>query len=126
SRRELFAAAAALGFGSATFHRAVAATAAAADPPGPVTPEMVKNAEWVAGITLTEDQRKAAAAGLTQTLRDFAALHKVKVGNDVAPALYFNPDPGAAQRLWPLPRPAELPEGAVERPKADDDVAFLP
>jgi Asp-tRNA(Asn)/Glu-tRNA(Gln) amidotransferase A subunit family amidase len=126
SRRELFAAAAALGFGSATFHRAVAATAAAADPPGTVTPEMIKNAEWVAGVELTDAQRKAAAAGMTGALRDFAALHKVKVGNDVAPALYFNPDPGAAERLSPRPQPAELPAGEIARPEADDDLAFLP
>src|SRR5206468_10031202 len=75
SRRELFAAAAALGLGTAPFHRALAAQAAA-DPPGPVTPAMVKDAEWVAGIKLTDAERKSVAAGMTQALRDYAALYK--------------------------------------------------
>lgn len=125
TRRDLFAAAAGLGFGTPTFHRAVAAAAVeAADPPAAVTPEMVKNAEWVAGIELTDRQREQVASGLTQTIRGFTTLRQSRVGNDVPPALHFLPDPG---------RPAGGPRGAVAfapaaaaRPAADDDLAFLP
>lgn len=128
SRRDLLAATAALGFGTATFHRAVAA-AVAADPAGPVTPAMVKGAEWVAGIELTDDQRKQLAGALTRTLADFAALHKAAVGNNVPPALYFNPDAVPVHsRLDPgLLRPVfGPPEVEENRPRKDEDLAFLP
>lgn len=126
TRRELFAAAAALGIGSPTFHRAVAAEVAA---PGPVTPEMVKNAEWIAGITLTEAQRKEVAAAMTRAVLDWAGLHKVKVTNAVPPAVHFLPEiakPSPAKPDDDLLKPRFGPPEADElRPKADDDLAFL-
>lgn len=122
TRRDLFAAAASLGVGTTTFHRALAAEAA--DLPTTVTAEMVRNAEWVAGIELTDEQRRQVAGGLTNALRNVASLHQARVGNDVPPALHFLPDPG---------RPAAGSRGtlaftppAADRPANDDDLAFLP
>jgi Asp-tRNA(Asn)/Glu-tRNA(Gln) amidotransferase A subunit family amidase len=135
SRRDLFAAAAALGFGNVTFHRAVAAEAAAAADPVTVTPEMVKNAEWIAGIELNDDQRKQVAAAMTRALQDFAAMHKLDVPNSVAPALHFLPDlsaPPAPKRDRPDPDPDAVkprfgpPEVEEKRPAKDEDLAFLP
>lgn len=129
-RRGLFRAAAALGFGTATFHRAVAAGAARtadepkADPPT-VTPEMVEEAEWVAGVALTEDQRKAAAAALTRTLRGLAAGRKIALPNSVAPAVQFNPAPGLPPYTGPRGT-VELPTGDVKKPADGDELAFLP
>ena len=57
TRRELFSAAAALGIGGTTFHRALAAQVPAQPKkgePARITPEMVAAAEWVAGITLSD------------------------------------------------------------------------
>lgn len=127
SRRDLFAAAAALGIGSTTFQRAVAA-GAAADPAGPVTAEMVKNAEWVAGIELTEGQRKQVAGSLTGLLRDYAALHKAPVGNHVPPALHFNPDPGGkpAASIPGLETKRIATNDSAKRPESDEDLAFMP
>jgi Asp-tRNA(Asn)/Glu-tRNA(Gln) amidotransferase A subunit family amidase len=125
TRRDLLVATAAgLGVGPTTFQRAVAAEAADAPAPGTVTPEMVKNAEWVAGIELTDRQREQVATALTDAVRGIATLHRAKVGNEVPPALHFLPDPG---------RPATGPRGTVaftpppaDRPAAGDDLAFLP
>jgi Asp-tRNA(Asn)/Glu-tRNA(Gln) amidotransferase A subunit family amidase len=128
TRRDLFVAAAAVGIGTPTFHRAVAATAAVADA---VTPEMIRDAEWVAGLQLTDDQRKQVAAAMTRVLADFAALHQTDVGNHVPPALYFNPDPGAPvgradEGVGPgLGRVRPRVEG-LTRPAADEDLAFEP
>src|SRR5262249_52350158 len=128
SRRELLAAAAALGIGSATFHRALAVEAAAAQPTGGVTTEMVENAEWVAGIELTEAQRKQVAAGLTGHLQGVAGLHKIEVGNHLAPVIHFIPNPGEPPArtgrgtFGSGPRPAL----AGNRPEKDEDLAFLP
>ncbi|QDU19653.1 amidase [Urbifossiella limnaea] len=122
TRRDLFVAAASLGVGSTTFHRALAAQAP--DFVTTVTPDMVRAAEWVAGLELSDEQRRQVATGLTQAMRGTAALHRAKVGNDVPPALHFLPDPG---------RPPVGPRGTVaftppaaDRPATDDDLAFLP
>ncbi|MBX9584297.1 MAG: amidase [Gemmataceae bacterium] len=129
SRRELFAAAAAVGIGTPTFHRAVAAEVAA-DPVDKVTPEMVRAAEWVAGVELTDDQRKQVAAEMTQAVRNRAALHKVELPNSVPPAIHFRvdadppPPPGR-----PIGNPWWSPPyvgPAAARPEKDEDLAFLP
>jgi Asp-tRNA(Asn)/Glu-tRNA(Gln) amidotransferase A subunit family amidase len=124
TRRHLLKALAALGVGPAVFQRALAAEGEKA---AAVTPEMVQQAEWIAGLKLTDDQRKELAASLTQTLRDFEAMRAVPLPNHVAPALAFNPAP------W-LPPPETRARGDVEpttraapkRPDNDEDLAFLP
>jgi Asp-tRNA(Asn)/Glu-tRNA(Gln) amidotransferase A subunit family amidase len=124
TRRHLFKALAALGVGPAVFQRALAAQAEKAVT---VTPEMVEQAEWIAGLKLAEADRKSLAGSLTQSLREFQLLRGVKLPNSVAPALAFNPAP------W-LPPSREGRRGTVEptsraapkKPDAADDLAFLP
>ena len=57
-RRTILKSLAALGVGTVTFRRALAAQAAQA---GTVTPEMIKQAEWIAGLELTEEERTSTA-----------------------------------------------------------------
>ena len=124
TRRFVLGALAGLGVGSATFRRALAADA---ERVGKVTPEMVKQAEWIAGIKLSDEDRKAVATRLTQTVGDLETLRALKVTNDVPPALTFLPAP------W-LPAPEKKERGVVEllssavpkKPDAGDDLAFLP
>jgi hypothetical protein len=59
TRRQALAILGATGIGTSVFQRALAAKAAE----GSVTPQMVADAEWVAGIQLTAAQREAAANG---------------------------------------------------------------
>ena len=101
-RRTLLKGLAALGVGTVTFRRALAAQAAQA---GAITPEMIKQAEWIAGLDLTEEERTSTARSIARSLRSFAELRKVDVGYDVPPALTFFPAP---------PRPA----GGVRRNQA--------
>mgnify|MGYP003348494935 CR=1 FL=1 len=63
---------AAVGAGTATFQRAAAAVAAQPKVEA-VTPEMVQGAEWVAGITLTDQERKAVATAMETRSLPFAA-----------------------------------------------------
>jgi Asp-tRNA(Asn)/Glu-tRNA(Gln) amidotransferase A subunit family amidase len=129
TRRELLAAAAALGIGSPTFQRAVAAEATA-QPGGVVTAEMVKNAEWVAGITLTDDQRQQVATSMTSTVGAVAGLHKIEVGNAVGPAVHFIPNPGEPPAKIgprrPVPEPVPAPVFGPPVGLDDDEIAFLP
>jgi Asp-tRNA(Asn)/Glu-tRNA(Gln) amidotransferase A subunit family amidase len=128
SRRELFAAAAAVGVGTPTFHRAVAAEVAAADPVTDVTPEMVKAAEWVAGVELTDDQRQQVAAEMTQTVRNRAALLTIDLPNSVPPAIHFRVDADSPPPPFagPLPNRVERRTPDPARPEKDEDLAFLP
>jgi Asp-tRNA(Asn)/Glu-tRNA(Gln) amidotransferase A subunit family amidase len=129
-RRELLAAVAAVGVGPLAFQRAVAAEAERFDDEkkepvklDKVTAEMVQNAEWVAGITLTDDDRKAVAGALTRSLGTLAAVRKTPLPNAVAPAVLFHPAPSlpaSPRRGTVTPR---IP--TVQRPESDDDLAFL-
>ena len=123
-RRAILKALAALGIGTATFRRALAAQVAEAPK---ITPEMIRQAEWIAGFELTEDERKATASSIQRLLGSFDALRKVAVGYEVAPCLAFHPSPGL--------RPAEgvrrnqaVPAdwNAPKRPDTDEGLAFLP
>jgi hypothetical protein len=124
TRRHLLKALAGLGVGSAVFQRALAAQAEKAPA---VTPEMVQQAEWIAGLKLSEADRKSLAQSLTQMVRDFETMRGVKLPNHVPPALAFNPAP------WLPPAPAghrgsvePISRAAPKKPDAPDDLAFLP
>src|SRR5579885_846225 len=127
-RRQLFHVLAALGIGSAAFQRAAAAQAVQqpkAGRPTAVTAEMVKDAEWVAGLTLTDDERKQVAAALSQTLRGYASARRVPLPNDVPPAVRFDPTPGEPPYCGTRGT-VEPPKVELDRPKSDEDLAFLP
>src|SRR5437763_1103419 len=73
---------------------ALAAEAAAQPAAEVITAEMVKNAEWVAGVTLTDEQRKSVAGALADVQRRLGLLRKMDMGYDIAPAVHFTPTPG--------------------------------
>jgi Asp-tRNA(Asn)/Glu-tRNA(Gln) amidotransferase A subunit family amidase len=122
TRRHLLKMLAALGVAPVVFRRALAAEA---EKSLTVTPEMVAQAEWVAGLKLAEADRKTLAGSLTRLLRQLETLRAVPLPNHVPPALVFDPAP------W-LP-PAHPSRGTVEpashpapkKPDSGDDLAFL-
>lgn len=127
TRRDLLTAVAALGIGSTTFQRALAAEADKADLPMTVTPQMIQNAEWVAGIQLTDDERTRVAASMTRTLRSFAALHQTPVANSVAPAVHFIAEPGLPTSVGGRSKVEPTkPTAEVRKPDGSEDLAFLP
>ncbi len=93
-RRAILKALTALGVGTADIPPRLAAQAAQGLA---VTPDMIKQAEWIAGLDLTEEERTSTARSVQRTLQSFAELRKFPVGYDVSPALTFFPTP---------PRPA--------------------
>ncbi len=124
SRRSALAALASLGIGTAAFQRALVAQVQDA---GQVTPEMVAQAEWIAGITLNEDERKAVAGSLRREQQKIDALHDVKITNAVPPALvFFAEPPQDAERPTARGEVRPIDVAAPERPASDDDLAFLP
>src|SRR5206468_4956948 len=81
-----------------------------------VTPEMIQQAEWIAGLTLTEEQRKTTAKALQQTLRGFEAMRKIPLDNSVPPALLFSPTPGQPGDERPTGSVAPIELAAPKRP----------
>src|SRR5262245_52563127 len=122
SRRQAFKFLAGLGVGTATFQRALAAQA---EQPGPVTAEMIKQAEWVAGIKLSEDERKGLASSLTAIKRDLRTLRELKLDQGAAPAVSFQPAPWLPPAS-PVRGLCEISDGPEpKRPAQAEDLAFL-
>jgi Asp-tRNA(Asn)/Glu-tRNA(Gln) amidotransferase A subunit family amidase len=124
-RRRVLKAITTVGVGSALFGRALVTLAAGKDK---VTTGMIKEAEWVAGVSFTAADRKLMLDGVNEALRDYAAMRAVALDNSVAPALRFDPAPLAPAGPGPAPkRDVPLPTGLdTRRPETDEDLAFLP
>jgi Asp-tRNA(Asn)/Glu-tRNA(Gln) amidotransferase A subunit family amidase len=112
----------ALGVGSATFRRALAAQAAQA---GTVSPEMIKQSEWIAGLELSDAERTSTARSVQRSLQTFADLRKVDIGYDVPPCMTFFPRPPAptagVRRNQAVPAFRLTPR----RPESSEALAFL-
>lgn len=96
---------------------------AAEEAPQGLTPETLAQAEKVAGLAFSEEDRQLMLSGLAENLEDFAALRQVPLANDVEPALLFDPLP-SGQRLDGGINTVELPGGDAERPADPDELAF--
>ena len=124
SRRTALGALAGLGIGTAVFQRALAAQAENA---ATVTPQMIQQAEWIAGIELTDEERAELAKELDRDQQKFKALREARVGYDVPPALMFYPLPPQTSG-GEIDRSAirAIKRADVQRPASDEDLAFLP
>src|SRR4051812_33948990 len=75
------------GIGTAVFQHALAANVG----DGPVTLEMIANAEWVAGITLTDAQRETAVNALKWAQNVSARVGAIELDNSVLPGSILFP-----------------------------------
>lgn len=124
TRRRFLQVAAATGIGGSTFQRALAAQPQAGQS---ITPEMIQQAEWISGITLSEDDRKKLVESMQRQQQGFAAMRAVKLPNHVPPAFSFNPAPNLPPVLPEKRVPSEpIAAPAVNKPDSPDDLAFLP
>ncbi len=124
-RRSVLASLSALGIGTMVFQRAAAALVQ--DTPAPnnvITAEMLKQAEWVAGITLKDEDREAVARALTGYRRGIDAARRVDLANEVPLAVRFDPTPNAA-----APKQATVSvaarQKALKKPSEPEAIAFL-
>jgi Asp-tRNA(Asn)/Glu-tRNA(Gln) amidotransferase A subunit family amidase len=124
NRRNALSILAATGVGTTVFQRALAATAEG----GPVSSQMVADAEWVAGIKLTDPQREAVVKVFEWAPVDMEHVRAIELDNSLLPGLRFAPlaspaslpDPRGYQvKTSPAPV-SDLPS----RPDSDEDLAF--
>ncbi|MDP6445015.1 MAG: amidase [Pirellulaceae bacterium] len=124
TRRQIIGALAGAAAGGALFQRALAAQV---EEQQRISAEMVAQAEWVAGIPLTEAERAATAGALDKLQRQLSALRSADVGYDVAPAVQFAPRPFAQLDAVEPDRVAHaIDQTAPPRPDNDEDIAFMP
>src|SRR5262245_22640926 len=122
SRRQLMATLAGLGIGNLVFQRAVVAQA---PKEGRITEEMIKQAEWIAGFSLTEEQRKGIVGGVNSSQRQFERLRQVSLTNDVPPAFAFVPRAGPADH-GPRGSVEAISSAVPKKAQSGEDLAFLP
>jgi Asp-tRNA(Asn)/Glu-tRNA(Gln) amidotransferase A subunit family amidase len=129
TRRQWYRTLAGLGIGSATFQRALAAQVTQppkqGEPNPTITAEMIQQAEWISGVTLTDAERKRLATPLSQMLRQFRDLRKIKLDNSVPPAVCFQPI-GARDIIIANEKSSVkvAPRSPVSKPASDEDLAF--
>jgi Asp-tRNA(Asn)/Glu-tRNA(Gln) amidotransferase A subunit family amidase len=87
---------------------------------------MIRQAEWIAGLKLSDNDRKELVEELTRAVRNFEALRAVKLANHVSPAFVFQPAPWLPPDVCPRHSPAAAPAAAPVRPAHTDDLAFMP
>ena len=124
-RRHVLKVLSAAGVGSAVFGRALCAMAA--DAPK-VTDEMILQAGWISGTTLTDDQRKLMLEGINQSEVDYEKLRAIALSNAVPPAFTFAPRVGGKVPRSAAPRGRSAPTAGkhVLPLGSKDDVAFAP
>ncbi|MDH3223981.1 MAG: amidase, partial [Gemmatimonadota bacterium] len=91
-----------------------------------VTGEMVRDAGWVAGLELTEEQAQEMAEGVNRNLRNQEELWETPLDNSVGPPLYFSPlVPGmTVDREARTFRTSDT--SGLRRPADLEEVAFWP
>lgn len=123
SRRQVLATLSGLGIGTAILHRALAQQVQ--DNGKEISLEMISQAEWIAGLELSDDERKAIIGALKNSQKNYAALRAVPLDNSVAPAIGFLPrDRTGTERVEVTAAPIESSPPQID--KSSDDLSFLP
>jgi Asp-tRNA(Asn)/Glu-tRNA(Gln) amidotransferase A subunit family amidase len=124
-RRQFFASLSALGFGSTLMPEALTIAAQGADI---VTLEVLEAAQKLAGVSFTRAEQEAMLARINASngqRAGFAALRTANLGDDLPPAIVFNPvPPGKVLPSGPRGLIRRTPD--VVRPSTDEALAFLP
>lgn len=124
SRRRVLSALVGAGVGAAVFQRSLAAEVSRA---GYVTADMVRRAEWVSEIELTDEERDAAIAGINHSLRSFREMREIPLSYTDAPATVFSVEPFAGNdpsaKIERHVEPIQWPD--QPKPDSEDELAFL-
>jgi Asp-tRNA(Asn)/Glu-tRNA(Gln) amidotransferase A subunit family amidase len=107
-----------------------------APPPGwaPVTNEMIDQAAALAGLKITDDQKKLMLSGLNSQRESVAVIRELHLPNSVAPAFIFDPVPGGmvldtVRQPLRISSPRvnfQLPAPGPDRDTALEALAFQP
>jgi Asp-tRNA(Asn)/Glu-tRNA(Gln) amidotransferase A subunit family amidase len=94
-----------------------------------ITPEMLKNSEWMANLEVSEEDAERTARGVTRLERQLKKLREFQTGYETLPAMRFDPEQAAPESRktslnrpeWLTPQPADQIEPDVD---GEPQVAF--
>jgi Asp-tRNA(Asn)/Glu-tRNA(Gln) amidotransferase A subunit family amidase len=90
-----------------------------------ISPEMLKDALAVAGLSYSDEDQKAMLQAVNRSLTNYEALQELHIPNDVSPPFYFSSiTPG--MKVNRTREPLRFSAPAVKRPANLEDVAFWP
>ncbi len=91
-----------------------------------LTEDVVADAEKIAGLQFTEEERALMLSDLQEFVKDYEEIRQAGIENSVPPAIQFNPRlPGISFEAAQRPQRFTQPEH-VKRPDDLDSVAFWP
>ncbi|HRF01121.1 MAG TPA: amidase family protein [Pirellulaceae bacterium] len=120
-RRELLKLLTGFGIGSPVFASHLAALA----DERPIDRATIEQAERLAGLELTDEQRDAVAEAASRRVAQRQPLGALDLGPDDAPAFVFKVADGDPAPTPPTDRRAQPLEVAIDARPADDELAFL-
>ncbi len=123
SRRHFMAVLSALGVGGGLFPGVLWARV---QQQSTITAQMVADAEKVAGLDFTEEQRESMVRGLNRDLRSYEALRAMTIPNDVPFPMVFDPVVPGAEPPTGTSQLRTSEPGRVRRPADLEKVAFWP
>ncbi len=93
-----------------------------------ITSEMIADAEAIAGLEFSDEEREMMRRNLDRNLRSYVALREIEIPNDVPPALLFEPVmPGVEADLGGEQRPLRVsPQNPPQVTADKEELAFLP
>ena len=101
---------------------------AMADPKGKVTREMIDNASIIADVPIADQYKDMMLESLNNFSKDYEMIYELKIGNQVPPAIVFDPVPAGmkvAAATGHAPSKVSAPNvNASGAPKNIEDVAF--
>ena len=122
-RRNLLKVLAAGGVGTPIFHRALVAVAGATQE---LTVDSIKQAQWITGMELTDDQRSQILKDVKRSTDAMEELRKVELTYDIPMATHFAPTSHLRQTET-VTRNAKTTESVVVAvPNTEQEIAFLP
>src|SRR3984957_2512874 len=90
-----------------------------------ISPEMLKDALAVSGLSYSDADQKAMLQAVNRNLSNYETLHELHIPNDVAPPFYFSAiTPG--MKVNRTREPLHFSTPAVKRPANLEDAAFWP
>lgn len=93
--------------------------------PNQISRQDLAGAQKLIGVEFSEKEQETMLDYLRDNRRGYDSMRKMPLGNDVAPALLFDPRPdGFTPRVWQKSSEWKLPE-TVELPQKDEEIAFL-
>ncbi len=123
NRRALLASIASTGIGTALFQRSVAGAMVSSNE---ISIESIRQAEWITGVELTDDERNEILNSVSRTGEAMEQLRQVKLTYNTPMAIQFAPTVSTIE-LAELDRTSQTRQSVViELPKSEEQIAFLP